>query len=93
MSLEIRKQRRLRLGVASLLAFAFLPSVSPAQSTDDTVLFSTVVPPNVILVMDNSGSMRHIVWHPMFDPAATPACQYWNDESVYYVSTAYQPVP
>lgn len=87
MPLETRKHRRLRITLASLLAFGLLPSLSPAQSTDDTVLFSTVVPPNVILLMDNSGSMHHIVWHPMFDPTLTPTCQYWNNSSSYFVDS------
>ncbi len=33
---------------------------------DDTALFSTRVPPNVMIVLDNSGSMSNVVWHPAF---------------------------
>ena len=37
-----------------------------ATATDDTALFSTAVPPNVVLILDNSGSMNHAVWQPAF---------------------------
>jgi len=39
-----------------------------AGFADDSVLFSTIVAPNVLILADNSGSMEHIVWHPDFDP-------------------------
>ncbi len=75
---------RIALVAAALLAFA-----SPrAARADDTVLFSTVVAPNVMLVMDNSLSMLHAVWHPAFDPSATPACRYWSDTRTYYVNSS-----
>jgi len=80
-----RSLRRIRATVAGLVAFGLgLPTVGSAQE-GDTVLFSTIVPPNVILVMDNSGSMHHIVWHPAFDPTATPACAYWDNNTQYFV--------
>ena len=71
------------------LAFAallVLPTMRPAIA-DDTVLFSTVVPPNVVIIVDNSGSMNHVVWHPAFDPTATPTCRYWDDDRQYNVSS------
>ncbi|NRA07326.1 MAG: hypothetical protein HRU02_04150, partial [Myxococcales bacterium] len=41
---------------------------SPAVGQDgDTSLFSTSFPPNVLLFVDNSGSMRTIMYHPAFD--------------------------
>lgn len=57
-----------------------------AGHADDTVLFSTAVPPNVVIMMDNSGSMNHVVWHPAFDPTVTPTCQYWDDDRQYNVN-------
>jgi type IV pilus assembly protein PilY1 len=75
----------LRITALSLaIAFALAGSAS-AQSTDDTALFSTVVPPNVVLLVDNSGSMEHIVWHPMYDPTVTPACNYFDNNRNYKI--------
>ena len=37
---------------------------APAAAQDDSALFSASVPPNVMLVIDNSGSMNEIMWHP-----------------------------
>ena len=51
-----------------------------AATTDDTSLFSTAVPPNVLLLQDNSGSMNSVVWYPGFDPSqeSTFACNHTN---------------
>jgi len=88
MTLHTRKHRRLRGAWLGLVAGAWLAGEATAQTGDDTVLFSTVVPPNVVLLMDNSGSMHHIVWHPDFDPALSPTCQYWSNSLTYYVTTS-----
>lgn len=53
------------LGVWSLLA-------QPAGAGDEDT-FSAQVPPNVLLFIDNSGSMNTIMEHPSFDPAETLA--------------------
>jgi len=66
---------------ASLALLIAAPAVSVI---DDTVLFSTNVTPNVLLVIDNSGSMSHIVWHEDFDPDVDPTCTNWNNNSTYY---------
>ncbi len=53
----------------------------------DADLFTSSVAPNVMLVVDNSGSMNHVVWHPEFDPSETPTCgNYTNDNTYYYTS-------
>ncbi|MBW2235134.1 MAG: hypothetical protein JRG85_06990 [Deltaproteobacteria bacterium] len=57
------------LGLAALVAVFLAPSSAGlAAGTDDTSLFSTKVAPNVLLVADNSYSMRNVVWHPAFHP-------------------------
>ena len=56
---------------------------SSAAVADDTVLFSSSVPPNVLLLVDNSYSMNHIVWHEDFDPAAVPSCNNWDNDLEY----------
>jgi Tfp pilus tip-associated adhesin PilY1 len=37
---------------------------------DDTAVFSTIVPPNVLILFDNSGSMNEIMWHPAIESQA-----------------------
>ncbi len=59
----------------ALALAAALPLPSAASHVDDSVLFSTTgVAPNVLLLLDNSASMNHLVWHPAFDPAAAVSC-------------------
>ncbi|NQZ99912.1 MAG: hypothetical protein HRU01_25700, partial [Myxococcales bacterium] len=71
--------------VAALVLLAcFTPSVVVAQ---DSELFSAAVPPNVMLVVDNSGSMNHVVWHPAFDPEETPSCSCFDDSTIYVRSS------
>jgi type IV pilus assembly protein PilY1 len=50
---------------------------------DDVVLFSTSVTPNVLILIDDSGSMNHIVWHQDFDSAAVPSCNHWDNDANY----------
>ncbi len=84
-----RRPTARRLAPEVLLLVALLPGA--AARADDTDLFRTNVPPNVLLLQDNSGSMNHIVWHPAYDPTVTPTCTpassgYSN--SAYYTFTA-----
>jgi type IV pilus assembly protein PilY1 len=77
------KSRNLRiatLGAGLLAAAALLPAVTAA---DDTALFSNSVAPNVMILLDNSISMRQIVWHPDYDPTATPSCANWDNDTLY----------
>lgn len=78
-----------RIAIETLVAalVTSLPVVASAQ--DDTDLFTTAVPPNVMLLVDNSGSMNSIVWHPAFDPTVTPAgCAFWDNDSDYFLDQA-----
>jgi type IV pilus assembly protein PilY1 len=70
-----RRQFGLLAAIAVCAALA-----APARAQDDTDLFNPPVPPNVLLLMDNSGSMNHIVWHPDFDPNAPTSCNYWTSD-------------
>jgi hypothetical protein len=69
MSRANRNARRLAasLSVSPFLGLCVLLLI-PAGPTDadDTDLFTTRVPPNVVLIFDNSASMNHVVWHPAF---------------------------
>jgi type IV pilus assembly protein PilY1 len=66
------------------LALASVPA-APAAA-DDSVLFSTGnIAPNVMLLVDNSGSMNEVVWHPAYNPTAPSTCTYFTDTSTYFV--------
>ncbi len=74
------------------IAGVLLPLGSAAQTTDDTALFSTAVPPNVMLQVDNSGSMHNVVWHPTYDPTSNPTCNFFQDGTTYNVRSTYTDV-
>ena len=57
----------MRLLLIALLLTA-VPSRVLAQS--DLDLVTSVIPPNVMLLLDNSGSMAHAMWHDDFEPNA-----------------------
>src|SRR5687768_17099599 len=80
-----------RLAAFALAAALMLPAA--AGRADDTTLFSAAVAPNVLLVIDNSGSMNEVVWHPAYDPAGNPSCNYWDDDETYYVRSTYTDTP
>ena len=63
-----------RIAATAALVAAMLAPSRSAHTEDDTALFSVNVPPNVMLVIDNSGSMNNMVWHPDFNAAATYSC-------------------
>lgn len=50
-------------------AYAFTPSDSP-------LLSAAAVTPNVMLLIDDSGSMNNIIWAAGFDPSATQVRTY-----------------
>ena len=75
-----------RFAALTLAALTFAPS--PASRADDTELFTPTVVPNVLLVIDNSGSMNNIMWHPAFDPAVASTCNYWENDEEYHVNTS-----
>jgi type IV pilus assembly protein PilY1 len=72
MKMKINQARR-SVAAAALVAAFLVPSQS-ARTEDDTALFSVNVPPNVMIIIDNSGSMNELVWHPDFNPATTYSC-------------------
>ena len=52
-------------GLLVLLLLLAVPTRALGQS--DLDLVTSVVPPNVMLLLDNSGSMAHAMWHDAFD--------------------------
>ena len=63
----MQRTRTLAIGI---IAMAILFAGSTEVRADDTALFTTSVPPNVLFIFDNSGSINNIVWHPEFEPGA-----------------------
>lgn len=77
-----------RLGLLATIALLAVPAL--ARAGDDTDLFSTVsVPPNVLLLVDNSQSMNNLVWHPDFDPSKPTACNYHKSDLRISKDTTY----
>jgi type IV pilus assembly protein PilY1 len=74
--MDMKKQLRI-VGIASAFALAVSLPLGSARS-DDTALFSTSVPPNVMLIVDNSGSMNTMVWHPDYIDGTTYSCNTTN---------------
>ncbi len=83
----MRKSFRFPLAIIGLALVAHFVSPGVTRASDDTALFSVAVPPNVMLMVDNSGSMNHAVWHPAFDPAVTPTCGHYNNTTSYSYSS------
>jgi type IV pilus assembly protein PilY1 len=80
--------RRTLLGATVLVAALVAPGPDVSADIDaDLFLFTTSVPPNVAIVLDNSGSMNHLVWHPAYDPTKTPTCNYFSNTTEYGVSS------
>ena len=71
--------------LCTLAAAALAAGAMQAQSVNDTALFTAVVPPNVMLLVDNSGSMNTVVWYPGYDPSAANTCNYFDETRTYFV--------
>lgn len=74
-------------GCAALLALVgFASARASAQATEDDIfLFTSSVAPNVLFMLDNSGSMDTIVWHPAYNPAGVYDCNAFTNTTVYGV--------
>jgi len=73
--------------LAILLLGVALTAPAGARADDDTVLFTAAVAPNVLLHVDNSGSMNNIVWHEAYDPEAPVTCTRFSNDGTYFVSS------
>ncbi|MBW2496700.1 MAG: hypothetical protein JRF61_05450 [Deltaproteobacteria bacterium] len=79
--------RDLWLALVVLGAWLMASSAS-AQTEDDIFLFTSSVAPNVLIQLDNSTSMNHIVWHPTFDPTATYDCAVFDPNLDYILAAS-----
>lgn len=75
------------LGITALLCIVFGTSAATAQTEDDIFLFTSSVAPNVLIQLDNSASMNHIVWHPAFDPQGAYDCAAFIPTTTYFLSS------
>jgi type IV pilus assembly protein PilY1 len=75
--------RTRRFLAAAALVAALLVTTRAAHSLDDTALFATDVAPNVMIIVDNSGSMNNMVWHPDFNFTATYSCTGFTAEESF----------
>jgi type IV pilus assembly protein PilY1 len=65
-----------------VLVLLLLPLAGPLYG-DDTALFTTYVNPNVLIIMDNSGSMNSAIYHSDYNPLATYVGGYSNSTDYY----------
>ena len=65
-----------------LILFLF-PLVGPLYG-DDTSLFTVGVPPNVLVILDNSGSMNLVTYHSNYNPSTTYS-GYWDSSNEQYM--------
>ena len=57
-----------RLPATALLITLLIAAPRPAWANDLELLSGGSLPPNVMLIIDSSGSMQHVLWHPGFNP-------------------------
>lgn len=57
---------------------------------DDTEIFAVRVDPNVLIIMDNSGSMNEVVYHKSYQPLTVYPGGYASGTIYYRYHTAYQ---
>ena len=63
-------------------------SVATAQTEDDIFLFTSSVAPNVMVMLDNSALMNHIVWHPTFDKNGAHDCADFDPLLLYGITAS-----
>lgn len=70
-------ERCISLWIGMLLSFYLAAPAYAFTPSDSPLLSAAAVPPNVMLLIDDSGSMNSIIYAPGFDPTAdrTPARQ------------------
>lgn len=85
MNKRLREHVMTTLGL--LLTTALATSSAHAQACDVPMLSQRVsVPPNVMIVMDNSGSMNEAMFHPDFDQNVVWSGNF-NSTKVYYIGS------
>jgi hypothetical protein len=71
------RHRRRSVANLSILAFALallVPAGGGVNAADDSVLFTNVQAPNVLLLMDSSGSMNGIMYHKAWPGGGSATC-------------------
>lgn len=80
MPIAEKLRRSLKYLGGALLAFYALTPVYAFTPAQVPLLSASAVPPNVMLMVDNSGSMYNIIWAAGFDPTIT------NRPAIIYAS-------
>jgi type IV pilus assembly protein PilY1 len=68
--------------LALALALGVAGSAPAQEASDDAILFSSTTAPNVLILLDTSGSMGESVYHPSFDSSLT-TCSYFGAEQYF----------
>src|SRR5690554_943626 len=105
LSMKADRLTRVARGLCILLGAGVVPVVgaAPLALTDVPLTMSTSIDPNIMLLVDDSGSMEEVIWHENYDPAGNyRSWQYCNSDgnscsysdsawSTLYASTTYYP--
>ncbi|MCH2171178.1 hypothetical protein MK489_10375 [Myxococcota bacterium] len=75
-------QIRIRQGWVGLAAAVAVLVGTDSATAQDSNLFQVRVAPNVMLMVDNSASMNHVVWHPAYDPDSSSSCGFFPEETI-----------
>lgn len=65
--------------------------VNPSQG-DDTDLFTVRVDPNVLIIMDNSGSMNEVIYHSSYNPLTIYSGAYTNGSIYVFYYSSYEKI-
>ena len=70
----------IRLWLGLLVLASLIPAARAAAQSGDLDILSSAVPPNVMILFDNSGSMNHHLWDNDFNPEVLYSgfCDEWN---------------
>lgn len=71
------------------IAILILSFSTPAQAqSGDEAFFSVRVDPNIVILLDNSGSMYHLVWRENYNDATAYTGAFTGDRTYYLVDNA-----
>jgi len=74
------------IGILCLLIFVLVDG----SYADDMEIFAARVDPNILIIMDNSGSMNEVIYHRNYDPLATYTGDYISGVIYRQYDTSYQ---
>ena len=75
---------------ASLILLCITPRAMGQMDCEVPPFVSQTLPPNVMLILDNSGSMNHAIYHSSYEPTTTYSGDYSTDTTYYFHAASYQ---